>query len=146
MDQNQTPYVDALVEYARRSPARLHVPGHKGGQGADPGLIEAIGEQALRMDIPALTYGIDVGVDPTPFELAQRLAAEAWGARRAWFLINGASQGNLAAGLALAHRGDRRRGAAKRPLEHDRLARHVRACARRSSRPRSTPSSASPTA
>ena len=105
MDQNQTPYVDALVEYARRTPARLHVPGHKGGQGADPGLIEAIGEQALRMDIPALTHGIDVGVDPTPFELAQRLAADAWGARRAWFLINGASQGNLAAGLALAHRG-----------------------------------------
>ncbi len=105
MDQNQTPYLDALREYAAPSPARLHVPGHKGGQGADPGLIEAIGEQALRMDIPALTYGIDVGVDPTPFEHAQRLAAEAWGARRAWFLINGASQGNLAAGLALAHRG-----------------------------------------
>ena len=57
------------------------------------------------MDIPALTYGVDVGPDPTPFEQAQQLAAEAWGARRAWFLINGASQGNLAAGLALAHRG-----------------------------------------
>ena len=55
---------------------------------------------------PALTHGIDVGPVPTPFEQAQRLAAEAWGARRAWFLINGASQGNLAAGLALAHRGD----------------------------------------
>jgi lysine decarboxylase len=105
MEQNHTPYVDALLEYARRNPARLHVPGHKGGQGADPGLLEAIGEQALRMDIPALTHGVDVGVDPTPFELAQRLAADAWGARRAWFLINGASQGNLAAGLALAHRG-----------------------------------------
>ncbi len=104
-NQNWTPYVDALSEYARRAPARLHVPGHKGGQGADPGLIEAISEQALRMDIPALTYGVDVGPDPTPFEQAQQLAAEAWGARRAWFLINGASQGNLAAGLALAHRG-----------------------------------------
>jgi arginine decarboxylase len=57
------------------------------------------------MDIPALTYGIDLGEEPTPFEQAQRLAAEAWGAKRAWFLINGASQGNLAAGLALAHRG-----------------------------------------
>ena len=64
--------MDALTEYARRDPARLHVPGHKGGQGADPGLLEAIGEQALRMDIPALTYGIDVGLDPTPFEQAQR--------------------------------------------------------------------------
>jgi lysine decarboxylase len=105
-DQRKTPYLDALCEYARRNPARLHVPGHKGGQGADPGLIEAIGERALMMDIPALTHGIDVGVEPTPWDEAQRLAAEAWGARRAWFLINGASQGNLAAGLALAHRGD----------------------------------------
>jgi lysine decarboxylase len=103
--QQQTPYLDALCAYAQRVPARLHVPGHKGGPGADPGLLEAFGEQALRLDIPALTYGIDVGVEPTPFEQAQRLAAEAWGASRAWFLINGASQGNLAAGLALAHYG-----------------------------------------
>lgn len=105
--QQQTPYLDALRDYARRHPARLHVPGHKGGDGADPGLIEAIGELALSMDVPALTHGIDVGVDPTPFEEAQRLAAEAWGAARAWFLVNGASQGNLAAGLALAHSGER---------------------------------------
>jgi arginine decarboxylase len=103
--QQQTPYLDALCEYARRHPARLHVPGHKGGPGADPGLLEAFGEQAVSLDIPALTYGIDLGVEPTPFEQAQRLAAEAWGARRAWFLVNGASQGNLAAGLALAHDG-----------------------------------------
>ncbi|HTZ85071.1 MAG TPA: PLP-dependent transferase [Solirubrobacteraceae bacterium] len=106
-DQQRTPYLDALCEYAERDPARLHVPGHKGGPGADPGLLQAIGERALRLDIPALTHGIDVGVEPTPFELAQRLAAEAWGAARAWFLINGASQGNLSAGLALAHYGDR---------------------------------------
>src|SRR5271166_3757088 len=105
-DQRETPYLDALLGYAQRSPARLHVPGHKGGPGADPGLIEALGEQALSMDIPALTYGVDVGVDPTPFERAQRLAAEAWGAKRAWFLVNGASQGNLSAGLALAHAGE----------------------------------------
>jgi arginine decarboxylase len=104
--QEDTPYLDALREYAGRRPARLHVPGHKGGPGADPGLVEAIGEQALSLDIPALTYGIDLGSDPTPFERAQRLAAEAWGAKRAWFLVNGASQGNLAAGLALAHHGD----------------------------------------
>jgi len=103
--QQQTPYLDALCAYARRQPARLHVPGHKGGPGADPGMLEAFGERALSLDIPALTYGIDVGVEPSPFEQAQRLAADAWGAKRAWFLINGASQGNLAAGLALAHRG-----------------------------------------
>jgi arginine decarboxylase len=104
--QCQAPYLEALCEYAARGPARLHVPGHKGGPGADPGLLSAIGERALSLDIPALTHGIDVGPQPTPFEQAQRLAAEAWGAKRAWFLVNGASQGNLAAGLALAHHGD----------------------------------------
>ena len=104
--QCHAPYLDALCEYAARGPARLHVPGHKGGPGADPGLLAAIGERALSLDIPALTHGIDVGVMPTPFEQAQRLAAEAWGARRAWFLVNGASQGNIAAGLALAHSGN----------------------------------------
>ncbi len=104
--QQQAPYLDALLEYAQRRPARLHVPGHKGGQGADEGLLAAIGERALSLDIPALTYGVDLGPSPTPFERAQRLAAQAWGAKRAWFLINGASQGNLAVGLALAHSGD----------------------------------------
>ena len=104
--QLQTPYLDALLAYASRNPARLHVPGHKGGQGADPGLLAALGERALSLDIPALTYGVDIGPDPTPFEQAQTLAAEAWGAARAWFMVNGASQGNLAAGLALAHRGE----------------------------------------
>src|SRR5271169_982219 len=103
--QALAPYLDALRDYAARSPARLHIPGHKGGPGADPQLLEVLGAAALAHDIPALTWGIDIGADPTPFDEAQRLAAEAWGARRTWFLVNGASQGNLAAGLALAHRG-----------------------------------------
>jgi arginine decarboxylase len=104
-DQDSTPYLDALRGYADRVPARLHVPGHKGGGAADPAMLEAFGERALAMDVPALTYGIDVGIDPAPFDEAQRLAAEAWGAQRAWFLVNGASQGNISAGLALAHLG-----------------------------------------
>src|SRR5438477_5649921 len=104
--QDRTPYLDALREYAARDPARLHVPGHKGGLGADAELLRALGGPALALDIPALTHGIDLGPPPTPFEQAQELAAEAWGARRTWFLINGASQGNIAAGLALAHQGE----------------------------------------
>ncbi len=109
IDQRATPYLDALIAYADRDPGRFHVPGHKGGPGADPALREAIGEAALRLDIPAGIEGIDVGPDPaeTPFQLAQRLAADAWGARRSWFLVNGGSGGNQAICLALAHRGER---------------------------------------
>jgi len=104
--QPQTPYLDALRTYAARSPGRFHVPGHKGGAAADPVLAEAFGERALELDIPALTEGIDAGPEPTPFQRAQELAAQAWGAARTWYLINGASQGNHAACVALAQGGE----------------------------------------
>jgi arginine decarboxylase len=103
--QASTPYLDALRAYAERNPGRFHVPGHKGGAAADPVLIDAFGPQALALDIPALTEGIDAGREPTPFQQSQSLAAQAWGAARSWFLINGASQGNHAACVALAQSG-----------------------------------------
>src|SRR5215211_6419668 len=105
-DQREAPYLEALVEYARRQPGRFHVPGHKGGAGTDEALVEALGEAAFGHDVPAGIEGIDVGPD-SPFQRAQRLAAEAWGAERSWFLISGASQGNHAACLALRHAGRR---------------------------------------
>src|SRR4051812_2271948 len=104
LDQREAPYLDAIVAYAARDPGRFHVPGHKGGEGADPDLVAALGEAAFEHDIPAGIEGVDVGPD-SPFQRAQRLAAEAWGARRSWFLISGASQGNHAACLALRHAG-----------------------------------------
>jgi arginine decarboxylase len=104
MDQSEAPYLDALVAYAERDPGRFHVPGHKGGEGADPELVAALGQLAFTHDIPAGIEGVDVGPD-SPFQRSQRLAAEAWGAQRSWFLISGASQGNHAACLALRHAG-----------------------------------------
>src|SRR3954468_1318869 len=106
-EQHSAPYLDALASYAARDPGRFHVPGHKGGPGADPALRRLVGGEGLSHDIPSLIEGVDVGPEPTPFQRAQGLAADAWGARRTWFLINGASQGNQAACLALAHAGER---------------------------------------
>ncbi len=104
--QESTPYVDALLAYAEHDPGRFQVPGHKGGDGADPAMRELVGETGLRNDVPSVTEGVDIGPEPTPFQQSQILAAEAWGARRTWFLVNGASQGNHATCLALAHLGD----------------------------------------
>jgi lysine decarboxylase len=101
-DQSEAPYLDAVLAYVSRGPGRFHIPGHK-GVGADPGLIEALGEAAVLYDIPPSIEGIDVGPEPTPFQRAQRLAADAWGARRSWFLVNGASGGNHAICMTLAH-------------------------------------------
>ena len=103
--QDSTPYVDALLAYAERDPGRFQVPGHKGGSGADPSLRELVGDTGLRNDVPSITEGVDIGPEPTPFQQSQILAAAAWGARRTWFLVNGASQGNHATCLALAHIG-----------------------------------------
>ena len=77
------------------------MPGHKGGQGADPAVRFGLG-RALALDIPQDIWGVDLGVDPTPYDEAERLAAEAHGAARTFFLTNGATQGNHALCLALA--------------------------------------------
>src|SRR3954469_15428500 len=106
-EQPTAPYLDAVVAYAFRGPARYHVPGHKGGSGADPGLRKAIGTDGLAADVPQDIHGIDLGPSPTPYERAERLAAEAFGAARTLFLTNGATQGNHALMLALAPLGTR---------------------------------------
>jgi lysine decarboxylase len=91
-----------VVAYGFRGSGRFHVPGHKGGPGADPGLRFALGDRALALDVPQDIHGIDLGEHPTPYERAEQLAAEAYGAERTWFLTNGATQGNHALALALA--------------------------------------------
>src|SRR3712207_484871 len=106
-EQPTAPYLDAVIGHGFRGAGRFHVPGHKGGPGADPALRFALGDRALAADLPQDIEGIDIGVSPSPFERAERLAAEAYGAERTFFLTNGATQGNHALALALAPRGAR---------------------------------------
>src|SRR2546421_1055807 len=56
----------------------------------------------LELDIPLVTPGVDIGMPVPPLDRAMELAADAWGAKRTWFLSNGATQGNHAICLALA--------------------------------------------
>jgi arginine decarboxylase len=105
--QPTAPYLEAVTAYGFRGSTRFHVPGHKGGEGADSGMRMAFGDRALLLDVPQDIEGIDVGPTPTPYERAERLAAEAYGAERTWFLTNGATQGNHALCLALAGPGRR---------------------------------------
>jgi arginine decarboxylase len=105
-EQPTTPYLDALVAYGFRGSNRFHVPGHKGGVGSDPGLVSALGHRTLALDISQDIDGVDVGPPPTPYERAELLAAEAYGAGQTWFLTNGATQGNHALCLALARPGE----------------------------------------
>ena len=100
--ESDAPYVDAVAAYVARRPSRFHVPGHKGGAGADPELLALLGPGTFTYDVPQDIEGIDVGEPPTPYDRAELLAARAYGAAQSWFLTNGASQGNHALCLALA--------------------------------------------
>ena len=99
--QEETPYAGALRDLAARDWQRLHVPAHQGRTENAPGLGRVVGPDALSIDFPMLFSGVDQEtwrlVTPgriTPLMRAQELAAAAWGARRTWFLTNGASGGN----------------------------------------------------
>ena len=105
--QPTAPYLEAVTAYGFRGSTRFHIPGHKGGEGADPGLRAALSDRALLLDVPQDIEGIDLGPSPTPYERAESLAAEAYGAARTWFLTNGATQGNHALCIALAPPGQR---------------------------------------
>lgn len=97
----ETPYADALDRHIRRAPIQLMVPGHGGdGLGLSARLADFLGERPLRLDVPMLLEGIDLG-DDSPLSQALELAADAWGARRTWFLTGGASQANRIAALAV---------------------------------------------
>ncbi|MBP6685120.1 MAG: amino acid decarboxylase, partial [Leucobacter sp.] len=93
-DHSRAPYAEALRRHADHDPLMFMVPGHAAtASGMSHQLADFVGERALRHDIPQLVDGIDAGPD-SPLEQAVALAADAWGARRAWFLANGSSQGN----------------------------------------------------
>ncbi|WP_082309416.1 aminotransferase class I/II-fold pyridoxal phosphate-dependent enzyme [Leucobacter musarum] len=105
--QRTAPYADALRRFADARPMSLMVPGH----GSDPEhgashLTDLLGERVPAVDIPLMLEGIDLGED-SPLAQAQQLAAEAWGARRTWFLTNGASQANRTAAIAVRGLGER---------------------------------------
>lgn len=105
LDQGETPYADALKAKTSRDVLDLMVPGHgQDSEGLSGELALFAGDRAIEMDIPMLVNGIDVGTD-SPFVRATRLAADAWSARRTWFLSNGASQANRMVLLALAASG-----------------------------------------
>ena len=105
--QAQTPYVTALQRHAAAHPLHVMVPGHGSDSERGAGHLAAVfGPRVAELDVPLMLDGIDLG-DDSPLAEALQLAADAWGARRAWFLTNGASQGNRTAALAVRGLGER---------------------------------------
>ena len=105
--QPTAPYLDAVTAYGFRGSTRFHVPGHKGGAGADPGLRSALGDRALALDVPQDIEGIDVGPSPTPYERPSASPPTPTVPRGPGFSPTARRQGNHALCLALAPPGAR---------------------------------------
>jgi arginine decarboxylase len=94
VDQSKTPYFQALLEYVDSGVVPFHTPGHMQGIGMDRAFREFVGDNICAIDLTPMP-GIDDLLQPTESLLeAQQLAAEAYGADRSYFLINGSTSGN----------------------------------------------------
>ncbi|GAA5188355.1 ornithine decarboxylase [Rugosimonospora acidiphila] len=107
LDQSAAPILDALAEHCRRDDASFAPPGHRRGRGADERVVKLLGRDVFVAESLALG-----GLDDRPpgqhaLGLAERLMAEAVGARHALFSTCGSSLSVKSAMLAVAGPGDR---------------------------------------
>lgn len=99
--QRRAPILEALTRGREADLTSFHCPGHKHGAGADRELVDLLGAELFACDVwlPPACYA-------AALREAEALAAEAWGAERACFLVNGSSSGNHAFLLATLAPGD----------------------------------------
>jgi arginine decarboxylase len=105
--QTQTPLLDTLQALAHQVDAAFYAPGHKRGQGIPQPLADLLGKSVFRADLPELPELDNLFAPEGVIEAAQALAAEAFGAERTWFLVNGSTGGIIAAILATCRTGDK---------------------------------------
>ena len=107
LNQNQTPLIDALKACTTRSHAPFYTPGHKRGAGISALLTDLIGKDVFRADLTELAELDNLFTPQSVILAAQELAAEAFGAEKTWFLVNGSTCGIEAAILATCRTGDK---------------------------------------
>jgi arginine/lysine/ornithine decarboxylase len=106
MDQTRAPYFQALLDYVDAGVIPFHTPGHKQGIGLDPAFRAFVGDNIASIDLTPMP-GIDDLLQPTEsIKEAQELAAEAYGAERSYFLINGSTSGNQCMMMTAVNPGD----------------------------------------
>jgi len=107
LNQNQTPLLDTLKACAEHLHAPFYTPGHKRGQGISQPLADLFGKAVFRADLPELAELDNLFAPNGVIQQAQQLAADAFGAKRTWFLVNGSTCGVEAAILATCNTGDK---------------------------------------
>lgn len=86
--QQNSPIHEALLKHKKARVVHFDVPGHKGGRG-NPELTEFLGLDCMKVDVNSMKP-LDNLIHPTSvIKAAENLAAEAFGAKAAFFMVNG---------------------------------------------------------
>lgn len=105
-DQNRTPIFDALRKYVDDGTVSFHVPGHKGGNGIQE-LRNYIGKNVLSIDVNGMEDLDNICNPKNVIKESQELAAEAFGADNAYYLVNGTTAGVQAMIMTICKPGDK---------------------------------------
>lgn len=105
LDQTKAPLLEALQRYRKRRMVSFDVPGHKKGSG-NPELLEFLGKDALSVDANSMKM-LDNLIHPVSvIKDAEDLAADAFGAEAAFYIVNGTSQAVQAMVMSTLNPGD----------------------------------------
>ncbi|MGN1417539.1 MAG: aminotransferase class I/II-fold pyridoxal phosphate-dependent enzyme [Oscillospiraceae bacterium] len=106
MDQNDAPIYEALLRYRDERIVPFDVPGHKHGKG-NPELTAFLGRTCMEVDVNSMKP-LDNLIHPVSvIRDAEMLAAEAFGARHCFFMINGGSSAVQAMIMSVCKEGDK---------------------------------------
>ena len=97
----KAPLVDALEKYSLNPGIQFHIPGHTHGKGTLSKFKNLVGAQALSLDTTDEFDNLGT-LHPRSGAIAeaQELAAQAFGAQKTFFLINGSTVGNIAIAMS----------------------------------------------
>ena len=105
-NQNRMPVYEALSKYRYKRILPFDVPGHKQGKG-NKELTDFLGEQCLSVDVNSMKPLDNLSHPTSVIKDAEELAAHAFGADRAFFMVNGTSSSVQAMILSALNPGDK---------------------------------------
>ncbi len=106
LNQNRAPIVEALQFVQKNRVVPFDVPGHKRGKG-NPELVALLGEKCVSMDVNSMKP-VDSLVHPTSvIREAEELAAQAFSASAAFFMVSGTTSAVQAMILSTVRQGEK---------------------------------------
>ncbi len=106
LSQERAPVHQALLEYKAKRVVPFDVPGHKQGRG-NPDLSEFLGKQCLSVDVNSMKPLDNLCHPVGVIKEAEELAAAAFQANSAFFMLNGTSCGVQAMIMSCLKQGDK---------------------------------------